>query len=149
MAEVLVRSKLAAAGLSGEVSVESAGTGDWHLGGPMAEHSRAELSRRGLDGSRHVARQITAGWLHRFDLLLVMDHANLRMLLRMAARRDGMLDRIRLFRSFDPAAPDGAEVPDPYGGPPAEYAEAFDVIEPAAQGLVDALASLLARRPAR
>jgi protein-tyrosine phosphatase len=149
MAEVLVRARLADAGLSGRVSVESAGTGDWHLGGPMAEYSRAELARRGLDGSRHIARQITAAWLHRFDLLLAMDDVNLRMLLRMAGRREGMLERIRLFRSFDPAAPDGAEVPDPYGGPPAEYAEAFEAIEPAAQGLVDALATVLANQPAR
>jgi protein-tyrosine phosphatase len=149
MAEVVVRSKLAAAGLSGQVSVESAGTGDWYLGGPMAEYSRAELARRGLDGSRHIARQITTAWLHRFDLLLAMDHSNLRMLLRMAARREGMLERIRLFRSFDPAAPEGAEVPDPYGGPAAEYTEAFEAIEPAAQGLVDALAGLLAHRSAR
>jgi protein-tyrosine phosphatase len=149
MAEAAVRAKLAAAGLSGQVSVESAGTGDWHIGGPMAEESVAELARRGLDGSRHIARRITAAWLHRFDLLLAMDRGNLRMLLRMAARRDGLLDRIRLFRSFDAAAPEGAEVPDPYGFPAAAYANAFEVIEPAAQGLVDALAALLADRQAR
>src|SRR5215472_2928513 len=128
MAEVLIKSELARAGLAGQVSVESAGTGDWHLGEPMDRRARAELARRGYDGSAHRARQIGPGWLDRFDLLLAMDQANLRSLRRMAAGRPastspgsacpgsastGVSERIRLFRSFDPDAPDGAEVPDP------------------------------------
>ena len=58
-----------------------------------------------------------ATWLGRFDLVIAMDAANLRDLRRMASGRPGgMAGRIRLFRSFDPAAPEGAQVPDPYGG---------------------------------
>ena len=48
------------AGLADLVSVESAGTGDWHLGEPMDRGARAELARRGYDGSAHRARQIDA-----------------------------------------------------------------------------------------
>src|SRR5215469_16789881 len=69
MAEVLIRDELARAGLAGRVSVQSAGTGYWHLGDPMDRHAMAELARRGLDGSAHRARQIGPGWLDRFDLL--------------------------------------------------------------------------------
>ena len=35
MAEVILRDELAAAGLAGKVEVDSAGTGDWHLGEAM------------------------------------------------------------------------------------------------------------------
>jgi protein-tyrosine phosphatase len=144
MAETLIRADLATADLSGRVSVESAGTGDWHLGDLMDRGARAELARRGYDGSAHRARQIGASWLDRFDLLIAMDSANLRALERMAAGRPGPTGRIRLLRSFDPAAPLGAEVPDPYGGGPDEFAAVFDMIQAAARGLVASLAAMLA-----
>jgi protein-tyrosine phosphatase len=143
MAEVLIRAELAGAGLAGRVSVQSAGTGDWHLGQRMDPGARAELTRRGYDGSAHRARQIGPEWLDHFDLLIAMDHGNLRSLRRMAAGRPGLDDRIRLLRSFDPQAPDGAEVPDPYGAGPEEFAEVFEMIKAAASELVAALAIML------
>jgi protein-tyrosine phosphatase len=144
MAETLIRAELADAGLSDRVTVESAGTGDWHLGDPMDRGARAELARRGYDGSAHRARQIGPGWLDRFDLLIAMDASNLRNLERMAAGRPELAGRIRLLRSFDPAAPEGAQVPDPYGGGPEEFAEVFDLLQAAARGLVAELEGMLA-----
>ncbi len=143
MAETLIRAELAAAGLAERVSVESAGTGDWHLGEPMDRRARAELTRRGYDGSAHRARQIGAAWLDQFDLLIAMDASNLRNLRLMAPGRSDLAGRIRLFRSFDPAAPEGAQVPDPYDGGPEEFARVFDIVHAAARGLVAALAELL------
>lgn len=139
MAEVLVRDELERAGLAGRVHVQSAGTGDWHLGEPMYRHARAELTRRGLDGSAHRARQIRPGWLDECDLLLAMDEANLRALRRMAAGRPGAAERIRLFLSFDPAAPAGAQVPDPYGAGPEAFAAVFEMMRAAARGLAASL----------
>jgi protein-tyrosine phosphatase len=143
MAEALIRAELAAAGLAGRVHVESAGTGDWHLGEPMDRSARAELTRRGYDGAAHRARQISPDWLEQFDLLIAMDYSNLRNLQRMASGQPEILDRIRLFRSFDPGAPEGAQVPDPYDGDPEEFARVFDIIQAAARGLVSALGELL------
>ena len=145
MAEALVRAELTAAGLAGRVHAESAGTGDWHLGEPMDRGAMAELARRGYDGSSHRARQINRHWLEQFDLLIVMDASNLRALERMASGRPDLLERIRLFRSFDPAAPEGAQVPDPYGEGPEEFARVFDIVHAAAKGLVAALAEMLER----
>ena len=137
MAEVVLREELARAGLAGAVTVESAGTGDWHLGERMYGPARAELARRGYDGSAHRARQIEASWLGRYDLLLAMDASNLADLRRMARGSDAA-GRMRLLRSFDPGLteddPFDGEVPDPYGGQPGEYARAFDLIHAAAQG---------------
>ena len=144
MAETLIRAELGAAGLSELVSVESAGTGDWHLGKRMDGRAQAELMRRGYDGSAHRARQIGPDWLGQFDLLIAMDASNLRELERMARGRPGMSGRIRLFRSFDPNAPAGAEVPDPYTSGPEAFAEVFDMIQAAARGLVAGLANVLA-----
>jgi len=143
MAEVILADELDRAGLGGQVTVESAGTGDWHIGGPMDSRSRAELARRGYDGSRHIARQIRADWLARYDLFVVMDGKNLASLRRMAADDRELAERIVLLRAFDPAADAEAEVPDPYDGGPAEYVETFDLVHAAARGLASRLAEVL------
>lgn len=143
MAEILIRAEIERAGLADQVSVESAGTGDWHIGDRMDRRARAELDRRGHDGDGHRARQIDAGWLEKFDLLLAMDGSNQRSLERMARGRPGLAGRIRMFRSFDPRAPAGAQVPDPYGGGPGEFAAVYDLLQTAAGGLVTQLAEVL------
>ena len=145
MAEIVLREELARAGLAGAVSVDSAGTGDWHLGERMHGPAQAELARRGYDGSGHRARQIQASWLAGYDLLVAMDRKNLASLRRMAPAEDA--GRIRLLRSFDPALakddPYDGEVPDPYGAPQEYYALALDLVLAGARGLAGQLAELL------
>lgn len=144
MAEVILRTELTRAGLGDRVQVESAGTGDWHEGQGMDRRARAELHRHGFDGSGHRARQIKAGWLGSYDLILAMDAANLRELRAMAQDAGGPGDdRLMLLRSFDPGSDPGAEVPDPYYGDGEDHARAFDLIEPAVHGLVGQLGTLL------
>ena len=63
MAEVVLRAQLAAAGLQDRVIVDSAGTGDWHVGEPMNPPARRQLERRGYEGAAHRARQFDASWL--------------------------------------------------------------------------------------
>jgi protein-tyrosine phosphatase len=117
----------------------------------MHEPARSELARRGYDGSAHRARQIEASWLGRYDLLLAMDASNLADLRRMARGSDAA-GRMRLLRSFDPGLteddPFDGDVPDPYGGEPGEYAQAFELIHAAAKGLAGRLAEFLGAQPA-
>jgi protein-tyrosine phosphatase len=145
MAEVVLRDVLTRSGLAGAVSVESAGTGDWHVGERMFGPARAELARRGYDGSTHRARQIQPSWLPRYDLVVAMDRANLAALHRMAPDPDSAA-RIRLLRTFDPELkpddPYQGEVPDPFGGSADDYALAFDLVLAAATGLAGQLAAL-------
>jgi protein-tyrosine phosphatase len=148
MAEVLLRDELDRAGLSGRVEVDSAGTGDWHLGSPMDPRARAELSRHGFDGAGHRARQFQPSWFPRYDLVIAMDRSNLARLRAMAPDRHAA-ERTALLLSFGPAGGGRAggqdlEVPDPYHGGPEEYALVFDLVRPAARGLAGQLATLLA-----
>ena len=156
MAEVVLRSELDRVGLAERVDVDSAGTGDWHIGSRMDSRARAELALRGYDGSGHRARQFGPSWFGRYDLVAAMDSANLRDLRAMAPDHQ-TADRIRLFRSFAPALASQAgvgaadadrDVPDPYGGTAADYALAFDLVQPAAAGLAAQLAELLPAQPA-
>jgi low molecular weight protein-tyrosine phosphatase len=146
MAEAVLREELARAGLAEAVRVESAGTGDWHLGERMFEPARAELVRRGYDAAGHRARQIQRDWLSRYDLVLAMDRANLADLRQMVSD-DGTASRVRLLRWFDPALtgddPYQGDVPDPYGGGPEGYALAFELVLAAVAGLTERLARAL------
>jgi protein-tyrosine phosphatase len=125
MAEVVLRDQVAKAGLAGRVTVDSAGTGDWHVGGPMNDQARLQLGRSGYDGEAHRARQINPSWLSERDLVLAMDTANLRDLLAMAPADEA--SRIRLFGEV--AGLDGAEVPDPYYGTEADFARVLAMLE--------------------
>ncbi len=135
MAEVVLRSALASTGLAESVVVDSAGTGDWHVGEPMYATARAALAQRGYDGSSHRARQIDPSWLGSRDLVLAMDSRNLADLRRMG----GSADRVRLFGEVG----DGGEIPDPYGGSPADFDHVLDLLEAAAPVVVSRLAEVL------
>jgi len=151
MAEVAVRAELDRAGLSGRVEVDSAGTGDWHLGHGMDERAQAELARRGYDGSGHRARQFDRSWFGRYDLVLAMDASNLKRLRQLAPDADAA-GRTAMLLSFDPdlAGRDARdlEVPDPYYGADEGFAEALDLIESAARGLAVQLSHVLTDQPA-
>ena len=62
-------------GLEAEFTVDSAGTGSWHVGKPADGRMRAAASARGIDMPSR-ARQIERADLERFDLILTMDHDN-------------------------------------------------------------------------
>ena len=129
MAEVVLRAQLAAAGLRDRVIVDSAGTGDWHVGDPMNPPARRQLERRGYDGAAHRARQFDASWLAERDLILAMDHSNLANL-RALAEEEGKPDAIPRIRLFgEVAGLDGADVPDPWGGSTADFARVLTMLE--------------------
>jgi len=132
-AEGVMRRLIEEAGLAERVVLDSAGTGNWHVGDLPDPRTRAAARRRGyrLD---HRARQFVAADLPRFDLVLAMDRSNLANLERLA--RGQAAPEIRLLRAFDPAAPAGAEVPDPYAGDGDAFEEVLDICERACRGLL-------------
>ena len=76
MAHVVLTEQLDRAGLSGQVTVDSAGTGGWHVGDPMDSRAAATLTAQGYDASRHRAAQFTSAQAEDHDLVLAMDAAN-------------------------------------------------------------------------
>ena len=140
MAETVLRAELAAAGLDGAVVVDSAGTGDWHVGDAMDPGARTALASRGHDGSAHRARQFQPSWLPRRDLILAMDARNLADLRRMARGQDA--DRIRLFSEVGGLA-EARDIPDPWGGGTDEFGHVLDLLGTAAPVIVARLARLL------
>jgi protein-tyrosine phosphatase len=133
-AEAVMRHLIAREGLQEKIALDSAGLGDWHVGHTRDSRSRAVGKRRGipLEG---VARQFQAEDFARFDYVLAMDRQNRDGLLKLAPDAESRA-KVRLLRSFDPAAPPDAEVPDPYYGGPQGFDEVFDICQAACQGLL-------------
>jgi protein-tyrosine phosphatase len=117
MAEVVLRDAIAGTDLVG-VTVDSAGTGDWHVGDGADPRALATLADHGLDGSAHRARQFTPAWFGPAPhLVLAADRGHLRVLRRLPGSE---AVTIRLLRSFDPALAGlieddpSLDLPDPY-----------------------------------
>jgi protein-tyrosine phosphatase len=140
IAQVILARKLDGLPTERRVRVESAGTGDWHIGEPMDRRAATTLSRAGYDPSAHRARQVDSELFQRNDLILVMDNSNLRDV-RALARSDEDRDRIQLFRAFDPVATDDLEVPDPWYGGPDGFEEVLAIVERTTDALAAALAA--------
>src|SRR5690606_32962784 len=97
-AEAAMRHLLAEEGLLEAVQIDSAGTGDWHVGRPPDERSTAAALARGIELSG-TARQIAPEDFDRYDLILAMDASN-RDGLHALAPDENARARVRLLREF-------------------------------------------------
>lgn len=121
--------------LDDRFAIDSAGTGDWHIGEPPDHRAIAVAARHGVDISDQRARQLERDDFHRFDLILGMDHSNVQNITRMAAFDSTAT--IDLFHSQATGAL--RDVADPYFGAEADFEMAYRDI----QAGTEALAALL------
>jgi protein-tyrosine phosphatase len=119
-------------GLEGEVSVDSAGTGAWHVGSPPDERALSAASLRGVDISSQRARRIDPEDCRNFDYVLTMDEENYRAVAGLC--RGSAV--VRPFLDFATDSPETA-VPDPYYGGPDGFEHVLDLVEEASEGLLE------------
>ncbi|MGO4221983.1 low molecular weight protein-tyrosine-phosphatase [Lysobacter sp. TAF61] len=136
VAEGVLRARIAASTLAGQVEVDSAGTGDWHVGQPPDRRAIASAAGHGIDISGLRARQLAADDYRRFDWLLCADRANLRDVEARAPR--GAHARAVLLLDWAGIEADG-EVPDPYTGGPVQFEQVFQLLDRAADGVISRL----------
>ncbi|MET9350965.1 low molecular weight protein-tyrosine-phosphatase [Streptomyces termitum] len=141
MAEHVFRRRVEEAGLGGVVEVDSAGTDGWHEGDGADPRTVAVLEEHGHT-SAHVARRFRASWFSTLDLVIALDEGHLRELRRLA-RTPQEAAKVRLLRSYDPAARDDLDVPDPYYGGFEGFEECRELIEAASGGLLCAIRTAL------
>jgi len=142
MAEVVFRegcSRLEVEGgrrLSDLVSVESAGTANWHTGEEMDPRARAALDAAGFVAPGSLALQISEAQLERADLVIALDRGHRAELHRLAPTA-----AVSLLRWW--AEGEDLDVPDPYFGDRAAFDECLELIEPGCRALATALADRL------
>jgi protein-tyrosine phosphatase len=95
----------------------------------------------------HIARQFQPSWFSRVDLVIALDTGHLRALRRLAPTEEDAR-KVRLLRSYDPAAGDDLEVPDPYYGHRDGFEECLEMVEAASTGLLAAVREQLEGRAA-
>lgn len=150
----ICRSPMAAAVLSNrtsnwitpKISVDSAGTGSWHVGQGPHPTSKRVWESAGYTYS-HTARQFQSSDFYMTDLILVMDSSNYRSILNLAVNEESR-NKVRYLRSFDESLssidPDSdkfyeLEVPDPYNQTIDAYEETLLMVERAVDGLLQEL----------
>ncbi|WP_308634313.1 low molecular weight protein-tyrosine-phosphatase [Paenibacillus silvisoli] len=113
MAEAVLRHQLKERELEEKVSVDSAGTGDWHLGKPPHEGTRSLLDRYGISYEGMRARQVLINDYKAFDYIICMDSANERDVRKVFGSCSEQQTKVFKFMDLLPDKP-GNDVPDPY-----------------------------------
>lgn len=131
-AEAVFRHQVEAADLNQRIHIDSAGTGDWHIGKAPDPRTIDEAAKRNYDLTALRARQVSSVDFAEYDYVIAMDKENLNNLNAMKpADYQGYLG---LFLPF--AATGEEEVPDPYYGGPEGFTLVLDMVEKASQGLL-------------
>ena len=136
LAEAALRAEAKQAGL--DVEVDSAGTGDWHLGYPPDPRAAAVALRNGIDISQLRARQVTAEDFQRFDQIVALDEQNLANL--SAMQPTGSPAKLSMLLDHVPGR-EGRPVADPYYGDETHFDETWRDVTEGARALVRRLAA--------
>ncbi|AHM59858.1 protein-tyrosine-phosphatase [Flammeovirgaceae bacterium 311] len=154
MAEAIFHHKIAEKGLADYFEADSAGTGDYHVGGPADRRTISTVERMGIKIA-HSARQVTTPDLQYYHYVLAMDAENMEILNTLAEADVALGGRIYLMRDFEPGAQPhntanenqpytnidpladnprdpltpNLAVPDPYYGGEEGFQEVFDILD--------------------
>lgn len=134
-ADGILRKKLAEHGIADKVTVDSAGTGDWHIGKAPDTRSQKAALERGYEISMLRARQVAAEDFNEFDYVLAMDNSNIENMQEFKPK-GAMRTEPELFLKRFGANSDVTEVPDPYYGGEEGFQTVLDLIEAACDNLV-------------
>ena len=131
LAEAALRARAQEAGLN--LEIDSAGTGDWHIGHPPDERAQAVAREHGSEISGYRAWQVNAADFRRFTHIFALDHSNLANLRALAP--SGATAELKLLLDVVPGQA-GQAVADPYYGSALDFETTWAEVDAAAQAFV-------------
>lgn len=134
-AEGVFRHLVQQADLADSIRVDSAGTHAYHIGEPPDRRASEAALRRGFSMAELRARRVAESDFDEFDIIVAMDNDNVMALETVAPEQHQ--GKIRLLLEF--SSKNESEVPDPYYGGTAGFEKVLDLVEDAAEGLLDAI----------
>ena len=140
----VLRQRIAALGLQGRLSVDSAGLEAWHAGEPPDSRSIRHARQRGYELSDLRARPFGRAEFEQADWVLVMDDGHLLHAARLC--RPQHAHKLRLLTDFC-RAHSADEVPDPYHGRAPDFEFVLDLVEDACDGLLEQLGHARSIKP--
>lgn len=132
MAEAVLRRMAADEGMSERLEIDSAGTGDWHIGKPPHEGTRKLLDGKGISYEGMRARQFITEDFRDFDYIICMDTANERDVRALRASNDGA--QVMKFMELVEGS-STADVPDPYYT--GNFDEVYSLVEAGCRALLN------------
>lgn len=132
-AEGVMRHRLQQHRLADRITVDSAGTHNYHPGKPPDVRTQKHAALRGYDLSHLRARQILEADFERFDLILTMDWDN--QALTESLCPPAHIKKVRRLAEFFQRFSDTV-VPDPYYGGPEDFERVLDLVEDGTEGLM-------------
>lgn len=135
LAQGILMSKLDGA----KFEIDSAGTGDWHVGDPPDSRSIRVGRDHSIDISRQKGRQIHPSDFETFDHIFVMDKSNYKDVMAMA---DGSVQKEKIKLILDTIFPnENVEVPDPYHGTLEDFEKVYQMLDKACDVIAQELKS--------
>lgn len=119
--------------------IDSAGTGDYHIGKLPDHRSITTAKQNGIDISNQRCRQFTVSDFDTYDIIYVMDHSNYDNVMTLARNAD---DRAKVKLILEDAGFDeNLEVPDPYWGDAKDFDNVYTLLD----GACDKISAKLLR----
>lgn len=129
LAEGILRSKVP----EDKVTVDSAGTGSYHIGDPPDIRSISVAKKYNIDISNLRGRQFRASDFENFDLIYVMDESNYENVIRLARNED---DKSKVKFILDEVYPhQHYNIPDPYQGGSHQFESVFRMLDEACSSI--------------
>lgn len=134
-AEAVFLNQIKSKGLEKYFRVDSAGTGNWHVGNQADSRMRKAASKRAIDITSK-ARQISLNDFQIFDLILTMDDSNFKNVKSLSNQigdknKSEILPLLKFAKNTNIT-----EVPDPYYGGENGFDDVLDLLEDAINGLL-------------
>jgi len=112
-----------------DIKIDSAGTGDWHIGDAPCDNSIKVASLNGIDISLQKARQVEVKDFETYDMIVALDDSNIENLQKLGAKDIYKLGQF---------GHQGKDVPDPYFFDGFEgFDKVFEMIETCVKKLID------------
>ncbi|OAS21648.1 low molecular weight protein-tyrosine-phosphatase [Paenibacillus oryzisoli] len=128
MAEAVFRHQVKEAALEDVIAIDSAGTGDWHIGHPPHQGTRDILDHYQISYEGMKARQVRPDDFHQFTYIIAMDESNIVNLASFAPEFIGSEKRASIHKLLDFSCNEAlSEVPDPYYT--GKFQEVYDMVE--------------------
>ena len=132
LAEGILKSKV-----NHTVSIDSAGTGNYHVGEAPDPRSIQIAKKYGIDISQQRARQFIVTDFDRFDHIYVMDQSNFQNVVKLARNPEDIAKVKLILEEIQPNTK--AEVPDPYFGGSNGFENVYRLLDEACAVIADKL----------
>lgn len=119
-----------------KISVESAGTGSWHIGSRPDSRSIAVAKKHGLDIGSQRCRQFSVSDFDEFDIIYVMDNSNYK---NVVAKSRNSVDASKVKLLLSEIETDELEVPDPYYDSENGFENVYQMIDKACNVIAENL----------